>query len=162
MFNGIEYIKDIASSNKLVKREQFSIRECAGMSGIEPMMQEYQREQNFIIIDNTVDGGVNTSGAAFAMRRVFTCSIVMRHKFNDLAERNSKLDICREIYRQFLSRFLADKESYKYDDALVYLKPSLIQHREFSLYTMQGATGITFMLPVDEPTDLSYKDDEWE
>jgi hypothetical protein len=161
MFDGISYLKNMAMANKLAKDNQFLVAECSGLQAIEPMMDNYQTSSNFIMIDDTVDGEMVSNKVSWFNRRIYTVSIIARHQYDDMEDRQKKLDLCREIYRQMLTRLICDREDYERGDDLIYMRTSIIRYREMNTYAMDGATGVTFSLPVDEPTDLEYNKEEW-
>ena len=68
---------------------------------------------------------------------------------------------CRQLFRQFHSRMIRDK--YIYEDLdLSFLNVSKIYARELGEYFISGCTGLYFMVELTEPTDLCYKEDEWD
>ena len=79
-----------------------------------------------------------------------------------MADREEKLNICRYIFRQFLSRPLHDKEYQKFGDQLEYLNLNQVYSTELGRYSMNGCTGLYFMLTSDEPTDLQYDESAWQ
>ena len=79
---------------------------------------------------------------------------------DDMADRRAKLAVCREIYRQFVSHMIVDKEDLS--NELVYLNTARIMSRELGTYFMSGCTGLYFMADVLEPQDVSYNEEEWE
>ncbi len=161
MFDGIQYFKNLANCNLLAVKHGFHVGECSSLEAIEPIMDEYQTKSNFILVDDTIDASVVTNGSGWFNRRVFTVAILARHRWNDTKDRNDKLNLCREIFRQFLTRLVLDKENFKYNTDLCYMRTEILRYREMNTYSMDGATGVVFMLPVDEPTDLIFRTDEW-
>lgn len=78
-----------------------------------------------------------------------------------MKDRAEKLDICRQIFRQFHSRMIRDK--YMYEDMdKSFLNVSQIYARELGEYFISGCTGLYFMTEVSEPINLCYKEDEWD
>lgn len=83
-----------------------------------------------------------------------------RYTFNDMADRQASLDICRQLARQVHSRMLLDREDMS--NELVYLNTDNVYMRELGEYFINGCTGLYFMIDVSEPIDLSFNADEWE
>ena len=78
-----------------------------------------------------------------------------------MKDRAEKLDICRQIFRQFHSRMIRDK--YLYEDMdKSFLNVSRIYARELGEYFISGCTGLYFMTEISEPTDLRYNAEEWD
>ena len=162
MFDGINYFKRLALQNKLVIDNSYHVAECSGLEAIEPILDNFQTKTNFLLVDDTVDAELVSNNSGFFNRRVFTVAIIAKHRWNDTADRNEKMNVCREVFRQFLSKLIIDKENYQYGDSLVYMRTEIIKYREMNVYNLGNATGVVFMLPVDEPTDLRYDANDWE
>ena len=58
-------------------------------------------------------------------------------------------------------RLLHDKEYQKFGDQLEYLNLNQVYSTELGRYSMNGCTGLYFMLTSDEPTDLQYDESLW-
>lgn len=160
MFNAIDYLKKIASANSLAKAKEFFIGECSGIEGLEPLMQNYRKEANYIMVDDTVDGSMISNRVGWYNRRTYTVFIFAMYREDDMEDRNKKLNLCRELFRQLLSHMIADTEKYEYD--LIYLRTQSIQYRELNSYNFSGVTGLYFMINVDEPVDLQFDESLWE
>lgn len=160
MFNAIDYLKKIASANSLAKANGFFIGECSGIEGLEPLMQNYRKEANYIMVDDTVDGSMISNRVGWYNRRTYTVFIFAMYREDDMEDRNKKLNLCRELFRQLLSHMIADTEKYEYD--LIYLRTQSIQYRELNSYNFSGVTGLYFMINVDEPVDLQFDESLWE
>lgn len=160
MFNAIDYLKKIASANNLAKANEFFIGECSGIEGLEPLMQNYRKAANYIMVDDTVDGSMISNRVGWYNRRTYTVFIFAMYREDDMEDRNKKLNLCRELFRQLLSHMIADTEKYEYD--LIYLRTQSIQYRELNSYNFSGVTGLYFMINVDEPVDLQFDESLWE
>lgn len=60
------------------------------------------------------------------------------------------------------SRLIHDKNTMEYGDSLEYMDISSIYSKELPLYSMNGVTGLYFMVNNDEPVDLTFNADEWQ
>jgi hypothetical protein len=160
MFNAIEYLEKIAKANSLAKKHEFIVGECSGIEGLEPLMQNYRKAANYIMVDDTVDGSMISNRVGWYNRRTYTVFIFAMYREDDMDDRRQKLDLCREIFRQLLSHLIADTEKYEYD--LVYMRTQSIQYRELNSYNFSGVTGLYFMLNVDEPADLQFDASLWD
>lgn len=162
MFNGITYLLSLAKANKLATSNSFLVDICSDLHAIEPMMANYQRVANFVLVMDTVDGAMVGGHPGWFNRRVYTVAIIARHKWDDMADRQVKLDLCREIYRQLLSRLIVDRDDFANNSELpAFLGTDSMAYREMEPYSMAGATGVVFTLRVDEPVSLEYNGEEW-
>lgn len=161
-FNALEYFTELGKKNKLAGRNQFVVDYCSGMGALVPMMQNYRDAENFIFIDDTTSGNTFSNKVGWFDRNVYCVYILAGYDYNNAESYNEALELCRRIFRQFLSRVIKDKESYKYGDRLMYLNTGNVYSQEFGRYSFNGCTGLFFQLQNDEPTDLIYDDDDWE
>ena len=85
-----------------------------------------------------------------------------------MEDREEKLNLCRQVFSQFVRRMIWDREHRPdNDDDLTFLNVEKIYSKEFGRYTMAGVTGLYFMVENDEPEEMDYEDeqqllDEWE
>lgn len=162
MFDGIEYFKRIASENKRCIEEGYCITTCSGPSGIEGVMENFRRASRFVLIDDTTSGSVKPNRAGgFFNRRTFTVFIMSRHERGSMESYEREMSECRELYLSLLSRVVRDAQHFRELDD-VYIALDSIYYREPGPYAANGAAGLYFMLPIDEPVDLRYNEEEWE
>ena len=146
-FDAFSYFRDLAKRNKL----------CCELAFIPTNMS---KSRNFIVIDDTNDGNVAINGdGSFRKVVTYTVWILMRYKFNDMNDRQEKLNTCRKIFRQFLSRIIIDK--MKWESDFTYLLSDQVDNREIGAYFINGLTGVEFHIDVSEPLDLVYDNEEW-
>ena len=97
------------------------------------MLANMSKGRNFIVIDDTNDGNVAINGdGSFRKVVTYTVWILMRYKFNDMNDRQEKLNTCRKIFRQFLSRIIIDK--MKWESDFTYLLSDQVDNREIGAY----------------------------
>lgn len=159
-FDGEQYFKDMAQRNRLCIEKGFEVGSCTGPESIETVLAEFRSKGYFVLVDDTNDGNMTSNGSGRFMRRVYTVFILAQYKWDDLKERRDKLELCRRIYRQFISRALRDRRKFD-DEGRVFLNVDNIFYREMGRYAMNGVTGLYFMIENDEPTDLIYEKDDW-
>lgn len=158
-FDAMSYFKDMTEKNKLASEYGFTTVACSGPFSLEGLLLNFKNKTNFIAIDDTNEGNVFASDGGFFKNVTYTVWILARYKFNDMNDRQVKLNLCRVIYRQFLTRILKDK--YKWQLDFTYLLGSNIDTRELGVYFVNGLTGIEFHLDIQTPLDLTYNNDEW-
>lgn len=159
-FDGELYFRDMAAKNKLCDSIGFKIGSCTGPESIQTVMAEFSGHGNFVLVDDTNDGRMFSNKVGRFMRRVYTVFILARYDWDDLEDRREKLELCRRIYRQFLSRVLKDRKRYD-DEGRMFLNLDNMFYRELGRYSMNGVTGLYFMVENDEPTDLIFSADDW-
>ena len=170
IFDALDYFKNLGEKNRLCKLHGFKPVFCSGPDSIEGVMNEFQKTANFVMVDDTTDGNTFSEGVSFFQRRVYTFFILASYKGDDMKDRKIKLDLCREIFKQFIRRMIWDKnrlESEDEDDDFTFLNVEKIYSKEYGRYTMNGVTGLYFMVSNDEPESMEYEDElqmesEWE
>jgi hypothetical protein len=170
IFDALDYFKNLGEKNRLCKLHGFKPVFCSGPDSIEGVMNEFQKTANFVMVDDTTDGNTFSEGVSFFQRRVYTVFILASYKWDDMKDRKIKLDLCREIFKQFIRRMIWDKnrlESEDEDDDFTFLNVEKIYSKEYGRYTMNGVTGLYFMVSNDEPESMEYEDElqmesEWE
>lgn len=162
MFDGIEYLKKITAANRLAQSNHFMVSTTTDLHTLQPLMDNYNHQQNFALVMDTVDGAMVGGHPGWFDRRVYTVALIMRHKWNDEADRRHKLATCRELFRQTLTRLIVDRERYEYEDEQpVFLRTDDMQYREMPPYSFAGATGVVYTLRIDEPTCLCYNSQDF-
>lgn len=161
-FDALTYFKNLAETNKLAKRYDFYAGFCSGPDGIEDVMQQFRKKKNFILIDDTTSQNTYSRGVTFFDKNVYTVFILAAYRFDDMEDREQKLNLCRQIFRQFHSRLIHDKELMLYGDMMEFLDVASIYSKELPRYSKSGVTGLYFMINNDEPIDLTYSAADWE
>lgn len=160
LFDAIDYFKGLCNSNKLAKENKFYPCACSGINSLQEVLEQFRRQSAFFAVDDTNDGVTERRSGGFFKKRTFTVFIMKRYKFDDMADRQVALDICRKLECQVHSRMLRDRENM--NNELVYLNTDNVYTRELGEYFINGCTGLYFMIDVSEPIDLTYNDEEWE
>lgn len=159
-FDAFSYFRDLTKKNKLTQELGFLATTCSSPMAFEGMLANMQKSRNFIVIDDTNDGNVAVNGdGSFRKIVTYTVWILMRYSLNDMNDRQEKLNTCRKIFRQFLSRILIDK--MKWESDFTYLLSDQVDNREIGAYFINGLTGVEFHIDVSEPLDLVYNNEEW-
>lgn len=159
-FNAQEYFGRICKENKLAVAEKFHFTTCPGIENLEGVINDLRKVANFFVFDDTTEGqNFRGSGGGYFRKRVFTVSLLRRYRLNDMEDREKQLSVCRELYKQIVSRLIKDKTDC---DDLIYLKTDSIFYREFNKYMFSGCTGLCFMLECSEPENLCYNAELWQ
>lgn len=161
-FDALEYFAGLGKKNKLAKKNNFYIGFCSGQGSLVPIMNEYRDYENFILVDDTTSGSTFGNGASFFDRNVYCIHILAGYDYGDEDSYKNAMELCRKLFRQFLSRVVKDKETYKFKDKLNYLNTKNVYSNEYGRYSFNGCTGLFFQIQNDEPVDLVFDEDEWE
>ena len=161
IFDALHYFETLAIQNKLCLENGFKPVFCSGPESIEGIMQEFPKTANFIMIDDTTDQNLFSEGVSYFKRRVYTVFVLASYRWDDMEDREAKLNLCREIFHQFVRRMIWDRAQREGDgDDITFLNVEKVYSKEFGRYTMSGVTGLYFMVENDEPESMEYEDDE--
>lgn len=161
-FDSIAYFKQLAAECRTCKDYNFVATECSGPDSIQGVMQQFRKASNFIMVSDTVDSNTHSIGEGFFDRNVYTGWILAGYRRDDMADREAKMNICRYIFRQFLSRMLYDKSREAYDGQMEFLDLTQVYSSELGRWSMNGVTGLYFMVTSDEPIDIQYDESLWQ
>lgn len=160
IFDALTYFKKLAESNRLCLQHGFKPVFCSGPDSIEGVMQQFQKTANFVMIDDTTDQNLYSEGVSYFKRRVYTVFILAAYRWDDMEDREQKLNLCRNIFQQFVRRMIWDKNNREdADDDMTFLNVEKVYSKEFGRYTMNGVTGLYFMVENDEPEEMDYEDE---
>lgn len=161
VFNAQAYFAELTQKNKLCRVYGFTPAVCSGPGTIEGVVARFRTNGYFVMVDDTADANTSSSGAGYYKRRVYTVNILAQYKLDDMADREKKLDVCREVFRQFHSKML--KDAYEQaDDRLTFLDVQKVYSKEYGRYSFSGLTGLFFIISNNEPQNLVYDPAEWE
>lgn len=160
LFDFEKYISGLAASNKLAQVNNFHFCTCSGIESLQGPLDEFCYQSAFICVDDTNDGAMFSGrGGGFYKKRTCTVFILHRYEFRNMADRSKALALCREVFRQLMSRMVVDADDLS--NELIYLDTSNVMCRELGQYFLNGCTGLYFMVDVSEPVDLKYDSSLW-
>lgn len=159
--NAIAKIKWLAEHNRICQENGFKAVLASGPENLEGVMAQYRKTENFIVIDDTSDNRLFCGKPGWFTRSTITVWVLAATKYNDGEDHNEKMNLCRKVFKQFITRLLYEKQREMRKE-LVFLDVENVLYKELGRYSLNGATGLYFMLENEEPTDLTYKKDEWE
>lgn len=161
IFNAFDYFETLGRQNKLAIQEGFKTGRCSGLGGMQDMMAQFRTSARFILVDDTTAQNTYSNGVGYFRKDVYTVFVVANYRYDDMKDREEKLNLCRRIFRQLHSRIIHDRDEMVYGDSLEYLQVDKIYSTELPRYFMNGVTGLYFMVNNDEPIDLQYDAGEW-
>lgn len=160
LFPALDYFTQLAKSNRLAVEREFHPCLCSGPDSIEGVMQGFKKFRNFIMIDDTTSQQTFGNGTGFFRRDVYTVFILAAYRYDDMDDREAKLLLCRQLFRQFHARLLFDRDTLG-DERLTFLQLNNIYSTELPRYSFNGVTGLYFMVQNEQPIDISYDKSEW-
>ncbi|MBR4269624.1 MAG: hypothetical protein IKQ47_07585 [Prevotella sp.] len=160
-FDAIAYFRTMAEHNKLAQEKGFVPVTISNSDNLEGLFEEYRDNDRFVAISDTNSGNLSSSDGAygFSKRRAYTVFILSAYEYDNMQSRQEELDLCRELFHQFVSRIIRDK--YQYEEKMMYFDTHTIPNQEIGRYYLSGMTGLHFTLYVQEPIDLVYDDEQW-
>lgn len=158
-FDFAAYVEGMTGANRLARANRFTFCTCSGINYLEELLQNYQSVRNFVAVSDLCDESVMQVGGGWMKRRLFTVFVLARAPYGDMRAQKEAMSLCRELYRQMLSRLLRDEADLRND--LIYLNLQDVRSSELGGSFLNGCTGLYFMLTMDEPTDISFNGEEW-
>lgn len=160
-FDAIAYFYALTERNKLAKEKGFVPVTISNTDNLEGLMEKYRDNDRFVAVTDTNSGNLSSPDGAygFSKRRAYTVFILSAYEYGNMQSRQEELELCRELFRQFVSRILRDK--YLYDEKQMYFDTHAIPNQELGRYYLSGVAGLHFTLYVQEPVDLQYEEDQW-
>lgn len=154
------YIERLTRSNRLCRAEGFVPTTCSGINYLEGLLEDYREASRMICVSDVCDESLRQVGGGWMKRRLFTVFVLSRFDYGNRASQAEATELCREVMRQLLSRMLRDREAA--DGQLLYLDLDDVRSQELGGTFLQGATGLYFLIAMDEPTSIAYNPKEWE
>ncbi len=147
--------------NKLAREKGFKPVVISNTDNLEGLMEDYRDNDRFVAITDTNSGNLSSADGTygFSKRRAYTVFILSAYEYGNMASRQEELDLCRELFLQFVSKIIRDK--YQYEEKMMYFDTHSIPNQEIGRYYLSGMTGLHFTLYVQEPVDLVYDDEQW-
>lgn len=160
-FDAIAYFYAMTARNKLAVEKGFHAVTISNSDNLEGLLNDYRDYDRFVAISDTNSGNLSSPDGAygFSKQRAYTVFILSAYEYGNMLARQEELDLCRELFHQFVSRILRDK--YLYDEKQMYFDTHAIPNQEIGRYYLSGMTGLHFTLYVQEPIDLIYDDEQW-
>ncbi len=161
LFDALGYFKTLAEKNRLCLQHGFKPVFCSGPESIEGIVQEFQKTANFVCIDDTTDGNLFSEGVSYFQRRVYSVFIIASYKWDDMQDREEKLNLCRRIFKQFVKKMIWDRQQLEAtEDSFTFLNTERIYSKEMGRYSISGVTGLYFMVDNDDPESMEYEDSQ--
>ena len=160
LFDFVGYIKNLTKQNRLANDHQFAPCTCSGIGYLEDVLSRLRNERAFVCVSDVCEESITRHGGGWFKRRVFTVFLLSRYNVRETEDYHTKMNLCRELFRQFHSRFIVDE--HRLQSELTYMAVDEIRCRELGGQFLNGCTGLYFMVALDEPTDLQYNQDEWQ
>lgn len=155
----IDYLLSLARENRLARELDFRPCTFSGINYLEGLLQQFRDAGRLFAVSDVCDENLIQRGGSWIKRRVFTVYILSCFDPGDMDDYNRALGETRELYRQVLSRLLHDEG--RMQGRLLYLDLSSVKSQELGGMFLNGATGLYFVLRMDQPIDISYNAENW-
>lgn len=151
--------KEIRDKMKLAVNGKYVYSKVTSMQHMEEVIDEFRYHTAFFAVDDTEDGFTFQTGGGYMDRKTIVVYILKQYRFGDMNSQKVALAECKMIYKNVLKKLIRDKS--RLENQMVYLVTERIPYNEIPGIFANNCTGIFFTIPVNIPTDLSYKEDEW-
>lgn len=159
-FDAEIYFANLCAKNRLAQDHDFTFCTCSGIQSLQGPLERFRSSKAFFCFDDTNDGALfQGKGGGWYKKRTFTVFIMHRYKILDEDSRRDALGLCRDLFRQIMSKMILDADDMKND--LIFLHTDNVLSRELGQYFLNGCTGLYFMIDVSEPVDLVFDKSEW-
>lgn len=160
-FDALAYFYAMTRHNKLAREKGFVPVTISNTDNLEGLFEEYRDNDRFVAVTDTNSGNLSSADGTygFSKRRAYTVFILSAYEHDNMASRQEELELCRELFHQFVSKIIRDK--YQYEEKMMYFDTHAIPNQEIGRYYLSGMTGLHFTLYVQEPIDLIYDDEQW-
>ena len=159
-FDSEAYFSKLCRENRLASEAKFTFCTCSGIQSLQGPLDRFKTSNAFFCIDDTNDGALfQGTGGGWFKKRTFTVFIMHRYTFRNEQSRIEAMNLCRNLFRQVMTRMIVDADDMKND--LIYLHTDNVMSRELGQYFLNGCTGLYFMIDVSEPVNLLYNREEW-
>lgn len=168
-FDFIAYVKNLASSHKLIKHTDadahFYI--ITSLEKLEGLLNNPKTNYPVICANDDDSGRFNDNGADMVFdRKPFSFYVFMKSKNQlDMNERNVNKEICRRIGFDFMTKIKADKKN----DMLGLIPKTGLRNVDLSSVTyfmvgplLDGVIGYEFFFSMNEKPDLKFDDKAWD
>ena len=159
-FDIIAYLQGLVSRNRLANARGFCFSTCSGVQALEGLLSDMRDATRFVCVSDVTQGNTTYNGQSWSARRVATVFILSRYELGNAASYAAAITECRSLMNQLLSGMLHDAERIaNATDASLRLDE--VRSNELGGTFLDGCTGLYFMVGVDEPLDIAYKEEDW-
>ena len=160
-FDAVTYFTEMTEHNKLAVASGFKPVVISNTDNLEGLFEDYRDNDRFVAVTDTNSGNLSSPDGSygFSKRRAYTVFILSGYEYDNMDSRQEELNLCRELFHQFVSKIIKDK--YQYDEKMMFFDTQSIPNQEIGRYYLSGMTGLHFTLYVQEPIDLIYDDGQW-
>jgi len=151
------FFERLTSANRLAQQYHFRFCQVSSLEGFEEALAAMQSTTAFVCISDTANGYMQLDNTPHT-RRVKTVFLAMRHPIDDMDARQERMDILRELFRQFMSVLLLEKT--KLQQQHIYLD-TRISFQEIDRYFASGCACAFFQIATDIYTNLVLNESEW-
>ncbi len=159
-WDATQYFRDMTTQNILAQQHGFLFVTVPSIAAAFALAEDRTKSAAHVAFCETSDGQMRQGNSGGYFRhKVYTVFILHRANIKSEADKNAKLNICRNIRDQFYSRLITEAEEL--EAATSYIFQQSIQERDTPTFTLDGCVGTFFQLEFDIPVDLRYNPSQW-
>lgn len=159
-FDIIAYLQGLVSRNRLATARGFTFSTCSGVQALEGLLTDMRDATRFVCVSDVTQGNTTYNGQSWSARRVATVFVLSRYELGNAASYAAAINECRALMNQLLSGMLHDAERIA-NETEASLRLDEVRSNELGGTFLDGCTGLYFMVGVDEPLDIAYKEEDW-
>lgn len=156
-WDALEFFSSLTDTNRFAREFGFVCRGCSSLDGFYDLLSDVQSAAPIVAVSDISSGELSVNNHPKA-RRIKTVFLAMRHAIDDPDARTECMEILRELFRQFMSRLILERE--RIAQGCIYIDPD-ITFTEIDRYFFSGCACAYFQITVDTFTDLTFNPDEW-
>lgn len=156
-WNAAEYFRNLVSQNKFAQENGFRFRVVSSLEGFYDLVSDVQNKAPILAVSDVSSGTVHINNSPRA-RRIKTVFLAMRHRADDPGARAKCMQSLQELFRQFMSRLILERE--RLAEGCIYVDPD-ISFVEVDKYFFSGCACAYFQIAVDTYADISLNKEEW-
>ena len=108
-WNATAFFQNLVVRNKFATAHGFTFARVSGLEGFEEALQNMQSTTAFVCVSDMSQGYIALANTP-RTRRVKTIFLAMRHAIDDMEARLSCMEALRELFRQFMSKLILERE----------------------------------------------------
>lgn len=160
LFDAHKYFEqEIRDKMILTTQGEYQYARISSMQHLEDVLKGFRYHSAFFAVDDTENGHTFRAGGGWMVRKTIVVYIIKQYERDNMKSQSEALAECRVIYENVLKKLIKDKAHLA--NQMVYLSTERITFNELPGLFANNSTGLFFMIPLDLPIDLSWKEEEW-
>ena len=157
MFDSVKFFEDCTAHSILARKHNFQFARISGLDSFEEALQSMTTAPALVCASDCSEGVLELVTVP-AERRVHTVMLAMRHANHDMHARQQCMNILRELFKQFISRIIREKDQIEKDCQFI---DDRITFNEVDRYFFPGCACAYFNITVTTYVDIIFDDSQW-